>query len=274
MNARLRIQAPLADLDGLHPCDDDMLALFEQKYGGSGEIGWSPALRLGAGYFAADDFYEYMVARLVTEGSDWIDVGCGRDIFPSNYALAEQLAGRVDHLLGIDPDDNIQQNDLLTDRHQGFIEDCPTERQFDVISLRMVAEHIAEADRAVARLAELSKPGAYVIIYTPWKYSPISLAATAVPFRFHNTLKRLIWDTEPEDTFPTEYKMNTRKDLLALFSGHGFDEAYFSRVDDCSVFTKFRLLNRLEIGVRNAFLALRIPYPEHCLLACYRRQAG
>lgn len=269
--SKAKIQDPLVDVDDIHPRPEQLLETFNEKYGTGENLGWSPALRLRQGYFSADDFYEHLMSRLVSDNCNWIDVGCGRDIFPSNYKLAKKLADRAEHLLGIDPDDNIHQNDLLTERHQGFIENCTTPLKFDVISLRMVAEHIEDADGAVRKIAELCNDGAVVVIYTPWKYAPMSLAASLVPFRFHNRLKRLIWDTEPEDTFPTQYKMNTRTDLATLFSKYGFAESYFSRVDDCSVFTRFRVLNRVEIAIRNLFLRLHIPYPEHCLLGCYRK---
>jgi hypothetical protein len=52
-------------------------------------------MRLSFGYFTPDDHYEVLVARLVTSGCHWADIGCGRDIFPSNPQLARDLVARA-----------------------------------------------------------------------------------------------------------------------------------------------------------------------------------
>ena len=49
--------------------------------------------------------------------------------------------------------------------HRGRVEVCDSRHRFDLITLRMVAEHIQDPDRSIARLAELLKPGGLVVIY-------------------------------------------------------------------------------------------------------------
>jgi hypothetical protein len=63
-----------------------LLEVVRHKYGASGPTGWAPRLRSHFGYFTPDDIYEAAVASLVTPKTAWLDVGCGRDIFPSNFA--------------------------------------------------------------------------------------------------------------------------------------------------------------------------------------------
>ena len=46
-----------------------------------------------------DDVYEATIAKLVEPGCAWIDIGCGRDIFPGNYGLAKELAERLVKIL-------------------------------------------------------------------------------------------------------------------------------------------------------------------------------
>jgi len=244
-----------------------------RKYGAPSAMGPSPSLRYRLRFVSADDTYETLVSKLVAEETRWLDVGCGRDLFPSNYAGAKRLAERSALLVGVDPDENVHENDLLTDCFQGTIEDYSTEQKFDLLTMRMVAEHVVDASRCVQKLAELAAPGGLVVIYTPWRWAPMSLMASLIPFSLHNPLKKLIWNTDQRDTFPTAYKMNTRRDLQRLFSGAGFEEVYFGRVDDCSVLTRFLLLNSLEIRARNLCLKLGIPYPEYCLLAVFQRKS-
>ena len=170
-------------------------------------------MRLKHGYFTPDDYYEALVGRLLHDGAEWCDVGCGRNIFPENPDLARQYASRCRFVFGIDPDDNVRENALVNEYFQGFVEDCPIERQFDLVTLRMVAEHIENPEAALSRLARLLKPSGHAVIYTPHKWAPMSIVANVTPFGLHNPLKRLLWNSEARDTFPTQYKLNTRKDI-------------------------------------------------------------
>ena len=84
--------------------------MFHRRYGALGELGWGPKMRLACDYFTPDDVYEALVAGLVVEGSRWLDVGCGRDLFPNNLGLAEALSKRCARLTGVDPDPTLREN--------------------------------------------------------------------------------------------------------------------------------------------------------------------
>ncbi len=174
----------------------------------------------------ADDYYEALLAKPINAGCLGADIGCGRDLFPSNPALAAQ---RCLVRFGVNPDDHIKGNPYLTGSFQGTLEACSPAHQFDVVTLRMVAEHITDP---------------------------------------------LMWGTEPPDTFPTVYRLNTRRDLLRHFSKAGFVEVLFRKLDDCRIFNRYRLLNFLELTVRGAFRLTGLPYPETCLLAVFRKVQG
>jgi SAM-dependent methyltransferase len=254
----------------LAPTREELMNIYKVKYYRFGEPGWGPRMRLAAGYFTPDDYYEALVAKLVQPGCAWADVGCGRDTFPSHPDLARELSRRAGLMFGIDPDDNIAENTLVTERFQGPIEECVTDRRFDVITLRMVAEHIVDPDRALAKLAELLKPHGLIVFYTPYKWSPMSILATVIPFRLHNPLKQLIWRSETRDTFPTAYKLNTRRHLRRLGARQALEEVYFAYLDDCRVTGRFRFLNWLEIKMCKILNRIGLHYPELCILAVYR----
>jgi SAM-dependent methyltransferase len=190
-------------------------------------------MRLRFNYFNPDDYYEATVAKLVKGGCNWLDVGCGRHVFPSNARLARILADRCALLVGVDPDETVNENPFVHQRVNGFIEDYQSTQQFDVITLRMCAEHVAEPDRAVVALSRLTKPCGKVVIYTINRWSPVPIVTWLVPFGLHHPVKRLLWKTEQKDTFPVSYLMNTKKDLHRLFQRHGFREFYFTYLDDC-----------------------------------------
>lgn len=251
-----------------------LMDVYRHKYYREGEPGWSPKQRLRFDYFTPDDYYEAIVAHLVQPAMTWADIGCGRDIFPSNPVLADKLARRCAYVYGIDPDANIRDNKLINDRFEGLVEDCDTTREFDVVTLRMVAEHIVEPERAMNRIARLAKPGGHVVIYTPYKWAPMSVIASIVPFSLHNPLKRLLWESEARDTFPTAYKLNTRKTLLGHAAAAGLSEVLFAELDDCRTLARFRWLSAMELAAQRALRRFSIRYPEICLLGVYRREGG
>ena len=92
------------------------------------------------------------------------------------------------------------------------------------------------------------------------------------PMSLRHRVKKWLWGTQPKDTFPTCFRMNTRSALRRLFAGAGMHEAAFLRLDDCRTFARFRWLHELELRLMRACRALRVPYPEHCLLGVYRRR--
>jgi SAM-dependent methyltransferase len=247
------------------PTTEELLAIFKRKH--PGVTGWGPRMRLANNYFTPDEHYEALVARLVTPGCSWADVGCGRDIFPSNQPLAIELSQRAGFLAGIDPDPNVLENKFVTVRFQGLIEDYPRSEQFDLITLRMVAEHIADPKRAIAKIADMLKPGGRAVIFTPYKWSPMSIVARTVPFALHNPLKWLIWRTESRDTFPVEYKLNTRTDQERWAESSGLRLSFFCLVDDCRVSIGYRTLHWLELRAMSVFNALGMRYPEMCILS-------
>lgn len=251
--------------------EEDLNRLFADKYQDASGMGWGPRLRKSFRYFTPDDHYEALVAKLVREGTVWADVGCGRDIFPSNRRLARDLSKRAGFVLGIDPDPNIKDNEYLSSAVQGDIETYVPDRAYDLVTMRMVAEHIASPHKSVRAISGMLKPGGMAVVYTPHKWAPFSILARATPMAIHHFFKRILWSTEERDTFPVQFKMNTRAALREVFSRESMRETNFRLIDDCRVFQKFYLLNYAELTARRLFRALRIRYPETCILAVYTK---
>jgi SAM-dependent methyltransferase len=250
----------------------DLEEVFQKKYGvNTAAMGWGPRMRSRFAHFTPDDYYEAAVSRLVTNGCAWLDVGSGRHVFPNNRRLAEMLARRCGVLVGVDPDETINENDLVHQRVRRSIEDFQSERPFDVVTLRMAAEHVADPEGAVAALARLTRPGGRVVVYTVNRWSPVPVITWLVPFRLHHLPKRLLWHSEHKDTFPVAYRMNTRRTLREIFERHGFRETEFGYLDDCRTFGGFRGMQLIELCVWRCLHSLGITYPENCLLGVYER---
>ena len=246
--------------------------LLLHKYGPPDTLGWGPRLRRGFGYYTPDDIYEAYVASLVRTDTVWLEVGCGRDLFPSNGYLARQLSHRCSLLVGVDPSNNIDDNEFVHQRVKAVFEDFRSETPFDLVTMRMVAEHVPDPAAVAAVLARCVKAGGQVVVYTVNKWSLITVASSAVPFRFHHPIKRALWGTDEQDTFPVFYRMNTRQSLRELMSVAGFVEEVFFYLDDCRTFARWKLLNTAELCAWKVARAVGLPYLETCLLGVYRRE--
>jgi SAM-dependent methyltransferase len=255
----------------LNPTREELEEVFRLKYGDPRTTGWGPRTRHRFGYFTPDDFYEAVVAKLIYEGCSWIDVGSGRDLFPSNKPLARTLSTRCKILVGVDPSDNIADNPFVHQRVRSSIEQFRSKLKFDVATLRMVAEHIATPELAITSLSHLLRPGGKVVVYTVNRWAPVSVISLVTPFWLHHPAKRILWGSEEKDTFPVVYKMNTRRRLATLFQGGGFKECYFAYLDDCRTFASSRLLSRVEFLSWRMLHSLGSRYPENCLLGIYER---
>ncbi|MCZ6771964.1 MAG: methyltransferase domain-containing protein [Proteobacteria bacterium] len=252
---------------------DELASLFDLKYRGSAGLGPDPARRRRFNYYNPDDHYEALIRKLVQPQTRWLEVGCGRHVFPSNPALAKELAARCALLTGVDPDETIEENPFVHDKVRGMVEDLDPELRFDLVTLRMVAEHVADPADMLETLSNLVVPNGIVVIYTINKWSPVPIATAVTPFSLHHPIKYVLWRGEEKDTFPTTYKMNTRTQLRELFSTAGFAEDCFWYLDDCRTFQRFRLLNLLELSAWRVLKAMGLRYPENCLLGVYRRRS-
>lgn len=255
----------------LPPRPETLAKVFAQKYGEAPHLGWGPAMRQRFGYYNPDEHYEAAVCDLVTAETRWLDVGCGRELFPSNRKLAAELAQRCQRLVGVDPDVTLQENPFVHERVQTAFEDYDGGAAFDLLTLRMVAEHVTEPDRVARAMARALAAGGLAVIYTVDGHSPMPLLTRLAPMGLRHVIKRWLWRTEEKDTFPTAFKMNSRRRLAELMAAAGLREVAFAWLDDCRTFGRFRPLHWCELAGRAVLRKVGCRYPERCLLGIYRR---
>lgn len=249
----------------------DLQQQFRLKHGDPATTGWSPRRRFKFGYYQPADHYEALVTKLVTAETEWIDIGGGNALFPDNQPLSNLLAQRARRLVVVDPSDNLDTNPFPHERAKCLIEEYQTHDQFDLATFRMVAEHVTHPEAVVGALNRLLRPHGTVVIFTVNRWSPVTVVSSLFPFWLHHPIKKLFWDGDEEDTFPTAYKMNTREQLKSVFAAGGFTERYFAYVDDLSVFGRFKTLNYVELSAWKALQRLSMRYPENCLLGVYEK---
>jgi hypothetical protein len=87
-----------------------------------------------------------------------------------------------------------------------------------------------------------------------------------VPFSLHHPIKALFWGSEEEDTFPVRYKMNSRAALKRVFDSAGLSEILFSKLDDLSIWSRYRLMNYAELMT---WSVMRVPVCPIQRTACW-----
>jgi SAM-dependent methyltransferase len=216
----------IASLGITPPTEELVEKNFFKKYGTPENLGPGPAMRRKYGYYTPDDYYESLVDCLLNAGEKWLDVGCGRRLFPSNEMLSRELSARAGVLVGVDPDITLEENPYVHEKARVPMDEFRTQHKFDLITMRMVAEHVDNPDALLSSIAECTHAGSRVVVYTINRWSPVPMITNLVPFKLYYPAKKLLWGSQSKDTFPTTDKMNTQEALIQLFSRFGFDEGF------------------------------------------------
>jgi len=253
------------------PQKRDLEAHFRQKYESNGPAGPSPSRRKAYGYTTPADHYEISVKKLVNQHTKWLDVGAGKSPFPDNPKLAEELSKKAMRFFGIDPSENVKQNPYVQQHYCGKLEDYRSDERFDLITLRMVAEHVEDPVQLARELSDRILPGGIVVMLTVWKFAPVTVLANLLPFAWHHPVKKLFWGGDEADTFPTVYRMNTKRTLKKLFSDFGFNQSHVFLLGDCSVTSQLGNFNHVELFTWRACKSIGVSYPESCILGIFRK---
>lgn len=137
-----------------------------------------------------------------------LDIGAGAGI-------VEQMnfKDRAGSIVGIDLDERVLENPWLDEAHHGDASRTPfPDDEFDIIICDNVLEHIAELETFLKEVSRILKPDGLFMGKTPNKYHYMPLIARYTPLWFHKYYNNLR-GREADDTFPTTYLLNTRRDV-------------------------------------------------------------
>lgn len=235
---------------------------LEWKHGSS-PTGTTIRLHRRRGYHTPDAHYEAALLRLVGPDTRWLDVGCGRSPCPFNPHLAAHLAQRCALLAGVDASANIAANPYL---HRAIRSNVAAMNPdaYDLVTMRMVAEHVAEPDRLAAMLRRLVAPGGTLLIYTVHAASPSALVGKLAPQTLHRLAMRGLFRGEDRDVFPAYYRMNTIGQLRWIL--RGFEARQLSLLDDCRLTLRRPKLHAAELALWSIWRRTTLAYPECCIL--------
>ncbi len=161
--------------------------------------------------------FERRVDALVAAGARvLLDAGCGRTV-----PVLRKYLGRADRLIGIEL---VAFTDVPPgiETYNADLNALPlADASVDLIMSRSVFEHLTEPQAVYREFARVLRPGGRVTFLTAnmWDYG--TLIARLVPNRFHGRVVKVVEGREEEDTFPTAYKTNTRRDVDRLATEAG-----------------------------------------------------
>ncbi|MEF8698926.1 MAG: class I SAM-dependent methyltransferase [Candidatus Accumulibacter sp. UW20] len=160
--------------------------------------------------------YEECVGRLLTPESVLLDAGCGRTV-----PVLRKYLGRAGRLIGIEL---VSFSDVPPgiETYNADLADLPlADASVDLIMSRSVFEHLTDPAAVYKEFARVLRPGGAVVFLTAnmWDYG--TLFARLIPNRFHGRIVRAVEGRAEEDTFPTAFRTNTRRDVERLAASAG-----------------------------------------------------
>ncbi|MEM9347054.1 MAG: methyltransferase domain-containing protein [Planctomycetota bacterium] len=199
---------------------------------------WRMRRYLAPGLRNAMYMYFDKLDEAVKPGIRWLDIGCGRQVFPpwiqNHLAIENRIVTRAGEFVGVDPDaESLANNKLPMVKHHGSADRIPEpDSSFDLITANMVFEHIEDPGRVLNEVNRLLKPGGTFLMHTPNALYPVTLAAAAVPFRLRQYITAWLERRPVITVYPTWYRVNRCSTIRKLASENGLDIVELKRTED------------------------------------------
>jgi len=192
----------------------------------------------------AEAYYRERLLGLVSPETEWIELGCGRQLIASWLKNSERdqryLSSRCRKLVGIDAmADDVLTHPYLHERAVGDLLRLPFgDNSFSLSTARSVLEHIVEPTLFLREVRRVLKPGGRFLFATPNYMHYQSFVASLLP----NPLKkRLIYALEgraEQDVFETYYRMNTPKKVTRLLAEVGLEIESLETIEGAPEFVR------------------------------------
>jgi SAM-dependent methyltransferase len=163
-----------------------------------------------------DDLLRQSILEHLRPDSNILDLGAGAGILPQM-----NFRGRAARVCGVDLDPRVLDNPMLDEAKIADGASIPYgNAMFDVVFADNVLEHLAEPLIVFREVKRVLKPGGIFIFKTPNKQHYMPAISRMTPHSFHRFYNRKR-GRAGEDTFPTHYRANTRRDIKNLAAGAG-----------------------------------------------------
>ncbi len=183
------------------------------------------------------DYLDALKAR-AAPGCRWLDLGCGHRMFPDFLSAEERaLAARAAYLVGIDMvAADVKRHRSLAGRVAGNIERLPfAPESFDLVTANMVIEHVADPRALLEQVFGVLRSKGLFIFHTPNRNCALVRMARLVPQAVKNRIILLLEGRREEDVFPTEYRMNTSREIRAAAAAAGFEVVELKQLNSAAI---------------------------------------
>ncbi len=148
------------------------------------------------------EIFNETLQNLLTSQTKWIDIGCG------NNSIIRQYGKNCKLSIGLD---------IIKHRrigHEFFIQadfkKIPLPSEFaDLITLRMVVEHMDHVAEEFHDIERVLTKGGKVVILTTNIWSPIIFITKVIPYKIRKTIIRILFNEEEQNIFPTFHHINS-----------------------------------------------------------------
>ncbi|HEV8537916.1 MAG TPA: class I SAM-dependent methyltransferase [Bacteroidota bacterium] len=157
------------------------------------------------------EIYNELLCNNLTKDIAWLDIGCGRNEYVADFGH------RAGTALGIDKLTNRESADVPF--LQADLRNIPLPSNYaDLITLRMVVEHLERIPEDLSDIVRLLKPDGRLLLLTTNVLSPVVFLPRLLPFALKTWLIQKYFDVSSEDIFPTYHKLNSPGKMIRVFS--------------------------------------------------------
>lgn len=157
------------------------------------------------------EIYNELLVDSLSTNVVWLDIGCGRNEYLAYYG------DRAGEAIGIDR--LIDKNKTGARFLQADLRKIPLQTGYgDLITLRMVAEHLENIPADLFEVERLLRPGGKLIILTTNILSPMVFLPRLLPYSVTRRLIQMVFNVGANDIFPTHHRFNTPRKLAKGFN--------------------------------------------------------
>lgn len=179
----------------------------------------------GAKWAAKSEAYASLIAEHLSPHTLWLDAGCGSRVLESDMdPLENWLVTHCKSIFGMDV--RVTSNRNIKSLLRGSLYQLPiSDNTLDLITCRMVVEHLDHPAEAFAEIARCLRPGGAFIVVTPnlqnYAIFGNALATKVMPERVRLHIVQAFDSRGNEDIFRVRYKANTMPRLVELLNLSG-----------------------------------------------------
>jgi ubiquinone/menaquinone biosynthesis C-methylase UbiE len=199
---------------------------------------WALERTIVPGLRSSQHAYYDVVHSFVAPGAEWLDLGCGHQVFASWMTAEErELIGRARHVVGVDLDVvGMNKHQSIRDKAVGNLEQLPfASGSFGVVTANMVVEHLQNPAAVLREIRRVLRPQGLLIYHTPNSRCFAIRTAGLAPQWLKHLLIRLLEGRQEADVFKTFYRMNTPQNARRLASEAGFELEVLNLVNTSAI---------------------------------------